>query len=143
MLTPYECGRRCRVAFAEHHKLQYGSYRLRNSTIMFRDISVYSVYSDFHLKPSIWWYGIPKTQWDDWNNQFLVLLMKDGIEVNYALLNPNEAIELLHKCRPVTREEKKINIRRPTTAGKIYFVEWDQFPLASRVLPLKVSFDPF
>lgn len=48
MLTPYECGRRCGVAFAEEFKKQYGSYRFRNNKILFGAKTVYSVYSDFH-----------------------------------------------------------------------------------------------
>lgn len=140
MLTPNECGRRCRVAFAESYKSQYGSYRFRNSKILFRDEIVYSIYSDFNTKSSKWWYGIPKTEWGDWGNQSLVILMKEENNVNYAVLKPNEALELLKRCRAVTRDEKKINIRRPLGSGKIYIQEWDQFPIASRLLPLKVSF---
>lgn len=143
MLTPRECGIRCRIAFAENYKFQYGSYRFGNSKskILFKEEIIYSVYSDFHPKPSQWWYGIPKVEWDDWSNQSLVILMKDGNEVNYALLKPNEAIELFKRCKAVSRDEKKINIRMPTDAGKIYIIEWDQFPIASILQPLKVLFN--
>jgi hypothetical protein len=141
MLTPNECGRRCRMTFADYYKPQHGLFRFRNRKIIFNDITVYSLYSDFHPRSSGWWYGVPKDEWDDWGNQSLVLLMKEGNEVNFVLLNPNEAIALLNKCKAVGNDEKKINIRRPTTAGKTYIIEWSQFPLENRMCPLKVSFD--
>jgi hypothetical protein len=64
--------------------------------------------------------------------------MKESNEVNYVLLDQKESETLLRKCGQDSKGEKKINIRRPASGGKIYIVEWEDFPLASRCNSLQV-----
>src|SRR5713101_8710995 len=141
MLTPAECGRRCRVSFGELFKPQWGSYRCGgrgSSKMLFESNTVFALYSDFHADQSQWWYGVPKSEWEDWQNQSLAILMKESSEVYYVLLNPKETVTLLSRCGQDSKGTKKITIRRPTSGGRIYFVEWQEFPLPSRLCSLQV-----
>ena len=106
--------------------------------MLFESNTVFALYSDFHAQISQWFYGVPKSEWEDWQNQSLAILMKESSEVYYVLLNPMETVTLLNRCGQDSKEEKKINIRRPTSGGKLYFVEWEEFPLSSRLGPLQV-----
>ena len=109
------------------------------SKIRFRSNTVLALYSDFHEKTSGWWYGVAKSEWEHWQNQSLVILMRESNNVYYLLLNPDEAVALLSKCGQDYKGYKKINIRRPTSSGGIYLIEWNEFPLSSRICPLQVS----
>lgn len=64
--------------------------------------------------------------------------MKQSTEVNFALLEPLEAVELLSRCEPQSMRNKKVNIRVPANAGRIYIQEWQNFPLAERIQRLNV-----
>jgi hypothetical protein len=142
MLSSKDCGRRCRMAFADHQKAQYGLYRFRNRKIIFNDIAFYSLYSNFHQEQSRWWYGVPRDEWDEWGNQSLIILMREGTDVNYVMFDSNEAVALLSRCgQDISKGEKKITIRRPKGSGKDYIVEWKEFPLGNRMCSLTVSFD--
>ena len=138
MLTPVECGKRCRVAFADHFKPRWGSYRLTGRKILFRDQPVFAAYSDFHANISQWFYGIPRDEWRDWPKQSLAILMKESYDVSYVLLDPKESTSLLAKCGQDKNGEKKINIRMPTGGGRIYIVEWEDFPIHSRIARLPI-----
>jgi len=107
--------------------------------MLFNGKAVFALYSDFHVRISQWFYGVPKTEWEDWQNQYLAILMKELNEVGYVLLNQKESVTLLSKCGQDSKGEKKINIRRPTGGGRIYIVEWEEFPLSSRQSSLQVS----
>jgi hypothetical protein len=139
MLTPRQCGIRCRLAFGDHLKPRWGAYRLKGRKILFRDQPVFAAYSDFHENISQWFYGIPKIEWEDWQSQFLAILMKESYEVSYVLLDPSESALLLAKCgKDKKTDEKKINIRMPTSGERIYIIEWKDFPLYSRISHLPV-----
>ena len=104
--------------------------------MLFKSNTVYTLYSNFNAQ---WWYGVPKSEWEDWQNQHLAFLMKESNEVYSVLLNPNEAVTLLSRCgQDHSKGDKKITIRRPTSGGEIYFVEWNEFPLSSRLCSLQV-----
>lgn len=140
MLTSRECGKRCRVAFSECFKSQWGAYRFRDRQIIFKDSVLLSLYSDYNVKGSKWFYGVPKIEWEDWRGKHLLFLMKEANYVSYVMLNPNESEALLSKCsQDKTSGEKKISIRRRTNGGNIYFVEWNELHLLGRVHPLEVS----
>lgn len=138
MLSPAESGKRCRLALGERFKCEWGSYRLRNRTLLFPGKSVFALYSDYHPKISQWFYGVPKSEWEDWQNHYMAILMKESNEVNYVLLDQKESETLLRKCGQDSKGEKKINIRRPASGGEIYIVEWEDFPLANRCNSLQV-----
>ena len=107
--------------------------------MLFESNTVFALYSDFHAGQSQWWYSVPKSKWEDWQTQSLVILMKESSEVYYVLLNPKESITLLSRCGPhYSNVDKYVTIRRPTSGGEIYFVEWSEFPLLSRLCSLQV-----
>ena len=139
MLSPAESGKRCRIALGERLKSELGSFSLRSRTLSFTGKSVFVSYSDFHANISQWFYGVPKHEWEDWKHDFMAILMKESDEVNYILLDQRECVTLFKKCGQDSRGDKKINIRRPTNGGKIYIVEWEDFPLTSKCNPLQVS----
>ena len=138
MPTPREWAKICRGALGEHLKPAWGSYRLKGRKLLFDEKSVYALYSDFHQRNSQWFYGVPKTEWKDWQNDYLAILMKELNEVNFILLDQAEAITLLSKCGQDYRDEKKVNVRRPTGVGGIYIVEWEELRLSSRSNSLQV-----
>lgn len=141
MLTPRECGIRCRVALGNILKSQYGAYRLKGRKLLFKDTKIFTVYTDFHPEISQWFYGVPEIEWGDWKNQYLAAIMKESNKAYYVLIPSDETALLFSKCGKDYKGNKKINIRRPTSGGKIYFVEWQEFPLPRRLLFLPVSFD--
>ncbi len=87
MLTTKECGKKSRIAFGDFFKAKYGSYRLRNTQLLFNNTTIFALYSDFHSQTSGWFYDVPQSEWEDWKNHFLVILMKESNEVCYVLLN--------------------------------------------------------
>ena len=106
--------------------------------MLFESNTVFAVYSDFHADQSQWWYSVPKSEWEDWQTQSLAILMKESSEVYYVLLNPKESITLLSRCGPHYGNVDKYITIRPISGGEIYFVEWSEFPLLSRLCSLQV-----
>lgn len=140
-LTPAECGRRCRKAFCESSKGNWGEYSMRGRKITFRHKTVFALYSDYNPLTSVWFYGVPSDEWQDWQDQLLLILMKEADEVNYTILQPKETVSLLSRCGQDRIGDKKIHVRRPTGGGRLYFVEWQDFPLHNRIAPLRVRWD--
>jgi hypothetical protein len=80
-----------------------------------------------------WFYGIIEKYWKNWdNNSYIALLMRDGKNCSYVLLNPNESINLISRINLSKDNSKKINVRIPA-AGKIYIQEWQDFPYQHRI----------
>lgn len=138
MPTPSEWGKICRRALGDQLKPKWGSYSLTGRKLLFDGKVVFALYSNFHSEISQWFYGISKTEWNDWQNDYLAILMKELNEVNYVLLDQTESVTLLSKCGQDSRGEKKVNIRRPTGAGAIYVVEWEEFHISRRISSLQL-----
>jgi hypothetical protein len=137
-LTSTAWGRRCRLALGDFLKPDWGSYQLKGRKLIFNDITAFALYSNFSVKLSQWFYGVPQTEWKNWYNQYLVILMRELNEVSCLILNPQEAITLLNKCGQDGKGEKKITIRRPKSGGQIYIVEWHEFPLSRKINSLNI-----
>jgi hypothetical protein len=139
MPNPHECGRLCRQALADHLKERFGLGRLKDRRIVFEKHVVFAAYSDFHECNSLWFYGVPRAEWEESPNQMLAFLMKESSEVTYVLLDGAEATLLLARVRLGQGGETRINIRRPANGGQIYFVEWQEFQLNKRTANLPVT----
>jgi hypothetical protein len=141
MLLFREPERRCRMAFADLYKPQWGSYRFEGERkLRFESNTVFTLYSAFNAKQAQWWYSVPEREWEDWGSQSLVFLMRELSSAYYVLLNPQEAENLLSRCNPKTQYKYKyISIRKSKRHGSIYCVEWKEFPISTRLCSLEVS----
>ena len=134
-LTPRECGKRCREAFGRLKQPEWGRFWLYQRRMGFANhLGMFTLYSDLHLN-NHWWLDVPQ----EWRDESLVFLLKDGNTAKYAELTTQESKQLFDKLTP--NAQRKINICLPATGGTPYFVEWPEFPLGSRLNPLPVSFE--
>ncbi len=85
-----------------------------------------------------WFYGVSEQYWRNWDEKtYMVLLLGDERKCDYAILNPKESQELLRKIQPANDNQKKINIRIPSS-GSEYIQEWQSFPIKTRVISLGI-----
>jgi hypothetical protein len=74
-----------------------------------------------------WWFGIKEIDWTNWDsNSYLALIMRDGLERSYLMLNPEDANYLINKLNISEQRSKEIHIGYPNTGPK-YIVEWKDF----------------
>jgi hypothetical protein len=133
-LTPHEYGKICRVAFIKDLPESWGELIQRGSWILSRNANekILTRYSKLHNNDN-WWFGINENDWCDWDSKcWLTLIMRDGVERSYLMLNPTESKILIDKLNIVQENSKEIHIKIPTS-GKIYIQEWSSFACQDRI----------
>lgn len=131
--SPQQYGRLCRKTFLRHLEKEWGELSLREPWIFASNgRKILARVSKFNEKYYKYFYDVYQGDWQNWDsNSYLALLMHDGDQLSYVLLNPNESRELLDKITPATDGSKNINIYMPSP-GKLYIQKWPDFSYAER-----------
>lgn len=135
-LSDRDVGKLVRHKFLSYIKEEWGNYKsLKGYLYEFGNGNkVVTVYSKFN--GDRWFYGVSKLYWSNWDeNTYLAILMRDGKNCCYVLLNPTVSKKLLDKIEPVKDSQKKINVYLPSS-GKIYIQEWQDFPFERKIAKL-------
>jgi hypothetical protein len=133
VLTKRDYGKLCRKVIMLDLQRTYGDLLIEGSWFKTPDDSykILTIYSD--LNNDKWFFGIIQKYWRNWDNYSLIaLLMRDGNNCSYVLLNSKESKELIDRIQLSKDNSKKINIRIPAF-GKIYIQEWQDFPYQDRI----------
>jgi hypothetical protein len=122
-------------------KKKFGDFQsVGQSRLVFDKARVLSKYSSFHSEQARWFWGVPKTYWQNWENtDHLALIYENetdhGDKYLYVLLDAAEAKELFRACS-VSNDEKKINMRIYMDEHLARFQEWKEFDVQARTQPL-------
>lgn len=133
-LTTRDYGKLCRRAVEKHLNEIWGKLSVEGSWYKSQknNEKILTIYSDLHNDK--WFYGIMKDYWSNWDSDsYLAIIMRDGNYCSYIILTPDEVIQLFSRINQSTDNQKKFNIRIPST-GKIYIVPWSEFPFEKRIL---------
>ena len=135
-LTKQQYGKLARHIFLSAYKQKWGEYKsIKGYLYQFENGNkALTLYSS--LNNDRWWYGISESYWSNWDqNTHLVLLMRDNKKIDFVLMGPEQSNRLLDVIEPVKDNQKKINVRIPST-GKIYIQEWESFPFQEKIKSL-------
>lgn len=135
-LTKQELGKLVRQKFLSVIKEEWGDYKsLKGYLYKFSNgKKILTVYSS--LNNDRWWFGVSELYWSNWDDDtYLAILMRDGKRCEFVLLNPSVSKKLLGKIEAVMDNQKKINVRIPSS-GKIYIQEWQDFPFEQKTVSL-------
>ena len=135
--SPQQYGKWCRKTFLKHLEKEYGELVLREPWILENgEKKILVRVSKFNEKYYKYFYDVYLDDWQTWDgDSCLALLMHDGEQLSYVLLNPKESQELLDKINPATDGSKNINIYMPSP-GKLYIQKWPDFPFAGRIVKI-------
>jgi hypothetical protein len=134
-LTKQEYGKLVRKEFLDFIKPEWGNYKSLSGYLygFKNNKKILTLYSNF-LNNDRWWYGVSKEYWSNWDEYtYMALLMRDGMNCDFVMLNPRESEELLNRTDPDLKGQKHINIRMPSV-GKVYIQKWQDFPFAQRIV---------
>ncbi len=135
-ITTRDYGILCRKALEKKLNETWGKLTVEGSWFKSQknNNKLLTIYSD--LREDKWFYGIKQADLINLDsNSYLAIIMRDGNYCNYVLLTPDEVIKFVSRINLSTGNQKLFNIRIPIT-GKIYIVQWSDFPLGSRIIDI-------
>lgn len=139
-LTRREYGKLCRRSVEKHLFETWGKLTVERSWFksQLNNNKILTLYSD--LNNDKWFYGVMEEYWNHWDtNCYLAIIMRDGINCSYILLNTEEANNLFSRINPARDNQKKFNVRIPSV-GKTYIIQWSDFPVESRIVNVENIF---
>ncbi len=131
-LTKNEWGNLCRKAFLKDLYESWGELEEEGLWFISKrsEKKVLTLYSKLG---NDWFFGISKDDWEKWDdNSYLALIMRDGLELTYLMLNPTDSKYLISKLKIVDNDSKKIHIKMPNF-GKIKIQQWEDFPCQEQI----------
>lgn len=138
-ITGREFGEFAREQLLREFKENWGDFEQLAGISLFRfpnGNKLLTLYSS--LNNDKWFYGVSEQHWRNWDEKtYMVLLLGDEEKCDYVILNPKESQDLLRKIQPAHDNQKKINIRIPSS-GSEYITEWPSFRFKNRVKSLGI-----